>query len=84
MTNLDDDVVRTLTAKYDTPLYVFQEAVIRDRCRDLREALPYTHTRIRYACKALTLDAILRVVRDEGLWIDASSINEVDRGPAPN
>jgi diaminopimelate decarboxylase len=79
MSQIDDDLVRALVRKYDTPLYVFQEDVIRKRCSELRRALPYPHTRIRYACKALTIGAVLRILRDEGLWIDASSINEVDR-----
>jgi diaminopimelate decarboxylase len=34
---------------------------------------------VRYACKALTLGTILQIVREEGLWIDASSLNEAKR-----
>ena len=60
-------------------MYLFEEAVIRDRCRQLWTAISYKQTVIRYACKALTLQAILKIVRDEGLWIDASSFNEVLR-----
>jgi len=41
--------------------------------------VPYELLRIRYACKALSLQAVLKIVRDEGLWIDASSANEVSR-----
>jgi diaminopimelate decarboxylase len=60
-------------------LYLFEESVIRDRCRALKAAITYPNARIRYACKALTLQAILKIVRNEGLWIDASSRNEVER-----
>ena len=79
MINIEDNVIRSLAKKYHTPLYVFQENVIRQKCNELRQALPYKHKKIRYACKALTLGAILRIIREEGLWIDASSINEVHR-----
>ncbi|NDC38579.1 MAG: diaminopimelate decarboxylase, partial [Proteobacteria bacterium] len=44
-----------------------------------KAAITYPNTVIRYACKALTVGAILRIVRSEGLHIDAVSINEVHR-----
>ncbi len=74
----DGELIR-LASTYHTPLYVFDEQVIRDRCRAVRACLSYPNNRVRYACKALTLGAVLRIVREEGLWIDASSINEVHR-----
>ena len=76
---LPPQLVRSLAARYHTPLYVFVEDTIRQRCRELRAAISYSNTRIRYACKALTIGAILRIIKDEGLWIDASSLNEVKR-----
>lgn len=78
-TQLSDVRLLELADKYHTPLYLFEESVIRDRCRQLKAAITYPNSRIRYACKALTLQAILKIVRDEGLWIDASSRNEVER-----
>ncbi len=75
----DDDALLALADTYHTPLYVFDEATIRARCQELKAAIPYPDTTIRYACKALTLQAVLTIVRDEGLWIDASSVNEVHR-----
>lgn len=75
----DDASLLDLAHTYHTPLYVFDEATIRARCADLKAAITYPNHRIRYACKALTLQAILKIVRDEGLWIDASSLNEVHR-----
>src|ERR1044071_2177061 len=78
-TELSTQRLIELANTYKTPLYVFEEAVIRARCRELRVAINYPRTVIRYACKALTLQAILKIVRSEGLWIDASSVNEVHR-----
>lgn len=79
MTQLADATLTALADTYHTPLYVFEEAVIRRRCRALKTAVTYPHTVIRYACKALTLQAILKIIRQEGYWVDASSLNEVHR-----
>ena len=79
MTQIPDERLVELADLYHTPLYVFEEAVIRSRCRELKAAITYPRTIIRYACKALSLQAILRIISGEGLWIDASSLNEVLR-----
>ncbi|MFA5041224.1 MAG: hypothetical protein WC464_06295, partial [Bdellovibrionales bacterium] len=79
MNFISDTELAKLAAEYHTPLYIFDEKTIRQRCNDLKQAILYKNHHIRYACKALTLQAVLKIVRDEGLWIDASSINEVDR-----
>ena len=78
-TQLSDERLLELAEKYHSPLYLFEESVIRARCRELKAAITYRNARIRYACKALTLQEILKIIRDEGLWIDASSRNEVER-----
>ena len=75
----DDALIRALVTKYHSPLYVFDEAAIRTNCRAVKAAVPYAHLHIRYACKALSLQAVLKIMLDEGMWIDASSINEVYR-----
>lgn len=75
----NDALVVELAQTYQTPLYVFDEGSIRRKCQQIRDAVPYKNLRIRYACKALTLNAILKIVRSEKLWIDASSLNEVHR-----
>lgn len=79
MSFISDSDLIDLVADYHTPLYIFDEKTIRRRCKDLKEAITYKNHHIRYACKALTLRVVLNIVRDEGLWIDASSVNEVDR-----
>jgi diaminopimelate decarboxylase len=75
----NDGLIRELVGKYHSPLYVFDENSIRRKCHEIKRAVPYERLRIRYACKALSLQAILQIVLTEGLWIDASSINEVHR-----
>jgi diaminopimelate decarboxylase len=79
MSSFSNDVLQHLARTYHTPLYVFDEETIRRKCCELKAAIAYPELTIRYACKALTLQAILRIMLEEGIWIDASSINEVHR-----
>src|ERR1700759_3000674 len=79
MSFLTDEQVIRLAEQYHTALYVFDDATLRRSCENLRSGFSDPNYRIRYACKALTLQPVLKIVRDEGLWIDASSINEVHR-----
>ena len=79
LTDLTDTELLAIAAAYHTPLYIFDEATIRQRCREAMGCITYANHKVRYACKALTLQAVLKIVREEGLWIDASSINEVHR-----
>lgn len=76
---LDKTLVANLTKEYGSPLYIFEEDQIRAQCRRLRSSLSYSKTLIRYACKALSNSHILKIIRDEGFLIDASSFNEVLR-----
>ncbi len=66
-----------LLRTYGSPLYVYDEATIRERCRRLRAALALPGIQILYAMKANANPEILRVVREEGLGIDAVSLGEV-------
>jgi diaminopimelate decarboxylase len=62
---------------YGTPLYVYDEDVLRARCRFLREALPIEGIELLYAMKANGNPELLKIIRDEGLGADAVSIGEV-------
>lgn len=74
-----DQVLLSLSRAYGTPLYVFSEEKIRARCRELKAVLSYPHFTLRYACKALSIGAILRIIRSEGYSVDTSSFNEIQR-----
>lgn len=74
-----DDLALRLADKFHTPLYVFDEKSIRANAQEVMSAISYRPFHPRYACKALTIGAVLKIVREEGFWIDASSMNEVDR-----
>lgn len=76
---VDDVSVQHLAEVFDTPLYIMSENRIRENFRRLKEALDehYSSNRILYSAKANTNINILRIVREEGGWIDAVSLGEV-------
>jgi diaminopimelate decarboxylase len=67
----------TLAAEYQTPLYVYDQAVLTGRLAELRACLPLEQVRLLYACKANTSVAVMRVLREGGAGIDAVSPGEV-------
>lgn len=72
--------VAELARQYGTPLYLFDEATIRDACRAWRTALA-THyqaeTAVHYASKAWLNTTLARLIADEGLGLDIVSGGEL-------
>ncbi|HHY37477.1 MAG TPA: diaminopimelate decarboxylase [Clostridia bacterium] len=68
-----------LAKRYKTPLYVFDEALIRQRCREYRTAFEknYPKFSIAYAGKAFMTMAMVRIVEEEGLYLDVVSGGEL-------
>ncbi len=75
--HFDHDLIIKLTEKYGTPLYVYSEAVLRDRCREMKNLLPRENVRINYSAKANTNLDLLKIIKDEGLDADAMSPGEI-------
>lgn len=71
--------VADLAAEYGTPLYIYDEASIRERCSFYRDALAASHPRPRvvYAGKAWLSIELLKIIRDEGLSLDVVSAGEL-------
>ena len=69
--------IKTLTEKYGTPLYILVESEIRNRIRRFKAAFPYQKFRPQYASKCNSNLEILRIMREEGMDIDASSVGEI-------
>lgn len=69
--------VRELAERYGTPLYVYDAAVIRQRCADLA-----AWDTVRFAQKACSNLAVLDLVRREGVLVDAVSHGEIARAIA--
>jgi diaminopimelate decarboxylase len=69
---------RELTEKFGTPLFVYDEEVIRDRFRELKQSFNViTNKKILYACKANSNVEIIKILKEEGAGMDVVSPGEV-------
>ncbi|MCL2361606.1 MAG: diaminopimelate decarboxylase [Defluviitaleaceae bacterium] len=65
-----------LIAAYGSPLYVYNEKIFRQRCRDMTNLTTYPHFKVNYAIKANTNLTLLGIAIEEGLCADVSSPGE--------
>jgi diaminopimelate decarboxylase len=66
-----------LIAEYGSPLYVYTEAILRQRCREMKNLVSYPQFVATYSMKANSNLAVLKIVRDEGLSVDTMSPGEM-------
>ncbi|WNQ09340.1 diaminopimelate decarboxylase [Paenibacillus aurantius] len=68
-----------LAAQFGTPLYVMDEALIRQRCREFVQAFRASGLsfQVAYASKAFCVMAMCRLVEEEGLSLDVVSDGEL-------
>ncbi len=66
-----------LIRKYGSPLYVYEETILRERCREVRDLLPLKEYHPQYSAKANSNTELLKVIREEGLNVDAMSPGEI-------
>jgi diaminopimelate decarboxylase len=66
-----------LVKEYGSPLYVYNESILRERCRELKALVDYPHFFVNYSVKANSSLAILKIAREEGLLADALSPGEM-------
>ena len=62
---------------YGTPLYVYNESLLRRRCRELHGLSAHPGFCVNYSAKANTNLTLLSIVRDEGCVVDAMSPGEL-------
>jgi len=65
-----------LVEAYGSPLYVYSENILREKCRVMKNFCPYPHFNVNYAIKANSNLSLLNIVREEGLRADVSSPGE--------
>lgn len=65
-----------ITNEFGTPLYVYDAAKIVAQVESLNKAFAGADLRIKFATKALTNISILKLLRKNGVGVDAVSINE--------
>jgi diaminopimelate decarboxylase len=66
-----------LTEEYGTPLYVYNEILLRKRCRELKDLISYKNFRVNYSPKANGNLELIKIIRSEGLRVDAMSPGEI-------
>ncbi len=66
-----------LLNKYGSPLYVYDEETLRQRCKEMTGLLPNKHLFVDYSVKANTNIRLLEMIKEEGLHVDAMSLGEL-------
>ena len=66
-----------LLKEYGSPLYVYNEAILRQRCHDMVTLVSSPYFKSNYSVKANSNLEILRIAREEGLHADAMSPGEI-------
>jgi diaminopimelate decarboxylase len=66
-----------LAEKFGTPLYVYNENILRERCRELSGLISYKNFHVNFSPKANGNLELLKIVKEEGLRVDAMSPGEI-------
>jgi diaminopimelate decarboxylase len=72
--------IATLAETYGTPLYVYDEATLRNSASRICAAFAPINPRVSYAAKACATIGVLRVLERAGLGLDVVSAGELDAG----
>jgi diaminopimelate decarboxylase len=68
-----------LAQEFGTPLYVFDEATLHQRCAEYRQEFGsrYPNSAVIYACKAFINRSLAQILKEEGLGLDVVSAGEL-------
>ncbi len=66
-----------LVKEFGSPLYVYNEKILRQKCRDMKNLVDYPYFIPNYSIKANSSLQIIKTVREEGLRADAMSAGEI-------
>ncbi len=71
--------VTDLAAEFGTPMYLFDEVSLRDKCREFKHEFGsrYADTAVVYSCKAFINKALLLLINEEGIGLDVVSGGEL-------
>jgi diaminopimelate decarboxylase len=69
-----------LIEEYGSPLYVYDGEIIRRKVQELQNAFSGVDMKIKFACKANTNLALLRLMREIGVELDVVSTGELEMG----
>lgn len=74
---IENEKVFELIKKYGSPLYVYDEKILRKSCREMHDLLPTKNLRVNYSSKANSNIELLKIVLDEDIDVDAMSPGEI-------
>lgn len=66
-----------LLKEFGSPLYVYNEVILRQRCREIAGLVSYPNYRPNYSIKANSNLELLKIIREEGFHADAMSPGEI-------
>lgn len=66
-----------LIEEFGSPLYVYNEEIFRQRCRDMANLIPIENFKSNFSIKANSNIELLKIAREEGLHADAMSPGEI-------
>lgn len=72
----DDSQFMRAANTFGTPVYVYEENVIRTQCQKLKRHFP--EIEFHYAVKANANPEVLRIIREEGIGAEAVSLGELN------
>lgn len=74
---VSNEKIFELIKKYGSPLYVYDEKTLRERCKEMKNLLPNKNLKVHYSAKANSNLSLLKIIKDEGLAVDAMSPGEI-------
>jgi diaminopimelate decarboxylase len=66
-----------LAKEYRSPLYVYSEHILRERCKEMASLISYPNFKSNFSIKANSNIEILKIAHEEGLNADAMSPGEI-------
>lgn len=66
-----------LVKEYGSPLYVYNEDIFRQRCRELKNLVTYPNFSVNFSVKANSNLSLIKIANEEGLNADAMSPGEI-------
>jgi diaminopimelate decarboxylase len=66
-----------LVNEFGSPLYVYNEQILRERCRQVKNLVKYPHFSVSFSAKANCNLSLLKIVKEEGINVDAMSPGEI-------
>lgn len=68
---------RELIQIYGSPLYVYNEQILRNQCRKLKSSFKYPLVKFHFSMKSNSNINLLRIMKSEGIFVDAMSPGEL-------